>query len=100
MVQINNEYIEKHSKTHKKGDKSAKKQNFKNKKNAFLSNHQTKVCAKFQLHISIGVDASSFTNIHIHKQSKDWGHLFLVSKASALFWSKWRFQKQYMSSRA
>ena len=47
MVQINNEYIEKHSKTHKKGDKSAKKQNFKNKKNAFLSYHQTNVYAKF-----------------------------------------------------
>ena len=85
MVQINNEYIEKHSKTHKKGDKSAKKQNFKNKKNAFLSYHQTNVCAKFELHISIGVDASSFTDKHTDIQSKNRGTPFLVSKAGAMF---------------
>ena len=64
MFEITKEYIEKHPKTHKKRHNFAKKQNFKNLREALLDIHLINICAKFQLLMSIVVEASPVTRTH------------------------------------
>ena len=64
MFEITKEYIEKHPKTHKKRHNFAKKQNFKNLREALLVFDVINICAKFQLSMLKLVDASPVTRKH------------------------------------
>merc|ERR1711911_398319 len=66
MFEITKEYIEKHPKTHKKRHNFAKKQNFKNLREALLVLHIINICAKFQQSMSFAVDASPLTRTHTY----------------------------------
>ena len=98
MFEITKEYIEKHPKTHKKGHNFAKKQNFKNLREALLVFDVINICAKFQLSMLKLVDASPVTRKETKKETNIPRHIQVknrenpsssTQRLTAMFVSAW-----------